>query len=116
MFLTSIILFAIAALGGATLAVLRLMNKPLPISLAVIHGLFAAAGLILLIVAMIYLAVTNSLVTSALILFIIAAIGGAILFFFFHLRNKSLPIVLVLGHGLLAIIGFIVFLMYVARM
>lgn len=114
MFLASIILFAIAALGGATLAILRLMNRPLPISLAVLHGLLAAIGLILLIVAMIYMAMTNSFVTSALILFIIASIGGAILFFFFHLRNKKLPIALLLGHGLLAIIGFVVLLIFIA--
>jgi hypothetical protein len=52
MLIASIILFAIAALGGATLAGTRLTNRPLPFSLALAHGVLAAAGLILLIAAM----------------------------------------------------------------
>jgi hypothetical protein len=113
MFIASIVLFAIAALGGATLAVMRLMNRPLPVGLAVVHGLFAAAGLVVLIIAMVSAVATGTLLKAALILFIIAAIGGAIIFLFFHLRGKHLPIPLVLGHGLLAVVAFLLLLINV---
>jgi hypothetical protein len=112
MLTVSSILFAIAALGGITLAALRLGNRPLPFSLAVAHGVLAAAGLALLIVAMVVAAATGAILNVALILFIVAAIGGAILFSF-HLRSRPLPVPLVLGHGLLAVVAFILLLSHV---
>jgi uncharacterized membrane protein (UPF0136 family) len=51
MSLTLIIaIFVIAALGGFLLLSFHLRNKPVPRVLAVIHGLVAALGLVLLIV------------------------------------------------------------------
>ena len=42
------IVFAIAALGGATLATLHFRGRtPLPMPLALLHGLLAASGLVL---------------------------------------------------------------------
>ncbi len=108
----SIILFAIAALGGLTLAAMRLANRPLPLGLALVHGAFAATALVLLIIAMIIAGKSTALLNAALILFIIAAIGGFILFSF-HLRSKSLPIPLMLLHGLVAVVAFILLLVQV---
>ena len=112
MFIASIVLFAIAALGGITLAAMRLGNRPLPFGLAIAHGVLAAAGLVLLIVAMVVATATGVVLNAALILFIVAAIGGAILFSF-HLRNRSLPVPLVLGHGLLAVVAFVLLLSHI---
>lgn len=51
MSLTLIIaIFIIAALGGFVLLSFHLRNKPVPRALAVIHGLVAALGLVLLII------------------------------------------------------------------
>ena len=112
MFTASIVLFTIAALGGITLAAMRLGNRPLPFSLAVAHGVLAAAGLVLLIVAIVVATTTGVVLNAALILFIVAAIGGAILFSF-HLRSRSLPVPLVLGHGLLAVVAFVLLLSHI---
>lgn len=112
MFIASIVLFAVAALGSITLAAMRLGNRPLPFGLAVAHGIFAAAGFVLLIVAMVGATATGVALNAALILFIVAAIGGAILFSF-HLRAHPLPSPLVLGHGLLAIVAFVLLLSYI---
>ena len=49
---TSTVLFAIAALGGAAMAILRFSGKPHPPSwLAMVHGFLAAAALTLLVFA-----------------------------------------------------------------
>ena len=105
------ILFALAALGGATLAAIRLSGKPLPpLWMALGHGAVAAAGLITLL----YIAATQSipaLAQYALGVFILAALGGATLFAGFHLRNKPLPIPLVIAHGAIAVCGFVLLLM-----
>lgn len=37
MLLASLVLFAIAAVGGATLAVMCITNRPLPLALALVH-------------------------------------------------------------------------------
>jgi hypothetical protein len=113
MLTASIVLFAIAALGGITLATLRLGNRPLPFSLAIAHGVLAATGLVLLIAAIVVAAATSTVLNAALVLFIVAAIGGAILFLLFHLRGRSLPVPLMLGHGLLAVVAFVLLLSHI---
>jgi hypothetical protein len=104
-----LVLFAIAALGGLILAVIRFRGKPYPpFGLAVVHGLFAAAGLVALIVAVAQ-GHAPSRATTALILFVIAALGGFVLFFT-HLRKSALPIWLMVVHALVAVAGFVVLL------
>jgi hypothetical protein len=107
---TAVILFALAALGGALAAGIRLSGKPYPpLWLALVHGVVAAGGLGVLI----YTAATAGLPPlgqAALGVFVLASVGGAILFLGFHLRNKALPIPLVLGHGLAAVTGFVLLL------
>ena len=102
---TAAILFALAALGGLTLAGIRLGGKPYPPTwMALGHGAVAAAAL----GTLAYVAATEGLPTlgqAALGVFVPAALGGATLFLGFHLRGRALPIPLVIGHGLIAAAG-----------
>ncbi|MBI5686338.1 MAG: hypothetical protein HZC54_14790 [Verrucomicrobia bacterium] len=81
MILISIVLFAIAAAVGATMAVLRLRNRSLPMPLVLTHGLVAATALVLLVVATVMSGGTT-VQNIALGLFVIAALGGFALFSF----------------------------------
>lgn len=105
------ILFALAALGGITMVVIRLRGAPRPPTwLALGHGAIAAAGLVTLIIA----AVNTNLPTLALVAlagFVLAALGGATIFTLFHLREKPLPIPLMLAHGTAAVVSFILLLL-----
>lgn len=106
---TAIILFAVAALGGATMAVLHFRGRVAPPAvLAVLHGLLAASGLVVLALAVLG-AGTGGAPAIALGLFLLAALGGFALLSY-HLRRRRLPSALVLGHGLLAVAGFLLLL------
>jgi hypothetical protein len=108
---TAAIVLALAAVGGLTLAAIRLRGAPWPpMWLAHVHGLVAATGVALLI----YAASTDGipgLAKIALCIFILAALGGATLFVAFHRVSKPLPIPLVIGHGLIAITGYVLLLL-----
>ena len=104
------IVLGFAALGGLTLAAIRLSGTPRPPTwLALGHGAVAATGLILLI-----LAVSNGgidrLINIALGVIVLAALGGTTIFVGFHLRNRALPIPLVIGHAVIAITGYVLLL------
>ena len=104
------VLFAIAALGGAVMAFMRLSGRELPpMALAIVHGLFAASGLIALLVAVIG-ANASTETQIALGGFVVAALGGFYLFSY-HLRGKALPVPVVLIHGVVAVISFILLLL-----
>jgi hypothetical protein len=101
----------LAAMGGLTLAWIRLRGAPWPpLWLALGHGFVAAVGIGLLIYAAISEGIP-ALAKVALGIFILAALGGAVLLLAFHLRSKALPIPFVLGHGLLAAIGLVLLLL-----
>jgi hypothetical protein len=109
MFNIAIALFAIAAVGGVAMALLHFRGRtpPRP-ALAAIHGVFAASGLIVLLLAVMQLGASGG-AGIALGLFLVAALGGFALLTF-HLRGRALPSGLVAGHGLLAVAGFVVLL------
>lgn len=108
--LTAAILFGIAALGGLTMAVMRLQGKPLPpLWLAAVHGVIAASGLVMLVMAIAEGTVPKAAVISA-VGFGLAALGGAFLLVGFHLKEKALPIPIMLTHGIVAVISFIILL------
>jgi len=109
----ALLLFVVAALIGLTLVAKRLKNQNLPLGLALLHGAFAAAGLVVLIIGTIQAGMWAT-VTLPLILFVIAALGGFILFSF-HLKDKILPVPLAAIHGLLAVAAFVVLLSRVIR-
>lgn len=103
---TSTVLFAIAALGGAVMAIIRFGGKPHPPSwLAMLHGLLAAAALTLLIYAALTMQVPR-LAVLASVLFVVAALGGGVLNLRFHLGGAPLPKWLVLVHAAVAVVGF----------
>jgi hypothetical protein len=107
----SVIVLALAAIGGATLAVIRFRGAPWPpLWMALGHGAAAALGVGLLI----YAAVTTGIPTLAqvaLAIFILAALGGAVLLLGFHMRSRALPLPFVLGHGVIAATGFVLLLL-----
>ncbi len=103
-----VILFAIAAVGGLTLAYRKFVGKELPIWLAAFHGIFAAAGLIILAVN-VYNDSSNTLMNIALVMFIIFALGGFVLLSY-HVRKKAHPIALIGIHGAGAVISFLILL------
>jgi hypothetical protein len=109
------IVLGLAALGGLALAGMCLSGTPRPPTwMAVGHGAVAATGLGLFI----YAAATTSipgLAQLALGVLVLAALGGAGLFLGFHLREKSLPTPLVLGHGAVAATGYVLLLVALFR-
>jgi len=106
----ALILFAVAAVGGIVLALIRFKGKPYPpLGLALVHGAVAAAGLVMLIALVAQHQGTSS-ATTALVLFLIAALGGFGLFFH-HLRKVALPIWLVVVHALVAVAAFLILLL-----
>jgi hypothetical protein len=103
------ILFAIAALGGVIMALIRFSGRDYPpMALAIIHGLVAAAGLVALI-AIVFGSGVPMLGKVALVLFIGAAIGGFVLVSY-HLKRQPLPISYIVIHGLVAVIAFVLLL------
>ncbi len=103
------VLFGIAALGGVVMAIMRLTGRELPpMGLAIVHGLFAASGLVALLVAVIGAnAPTQAKIAAGG--FVLAALGGFFLFSF-HLRRKALPVPVVLVHGLVGVVSFVLLL------
>jgi hypothetical protein len=95
------LLFAIGAVGGVILATLHLKKKDAPVPLAIVHGLLAATGLVLLIIAVSQM-VPAGLAGAALGVYLVAALGGFVLFAR-HLQKKTLPPTLIVLHGLLAV-------------
>ena len=108
----SLILFAIAALAGVTLAVMYTKGK-LTIGGALLHGLFAASGLVVLIISAAQ-GQTTTIANYALVLFVIAALGGAVLFGS-HLKKGMLPKPLIGIHAAAAVIAFLMLLTGVFR-
>jgi len=105
----ALILFAIAALGGATMAVLHFRGRAQPPALlATLHGLLAASGLVALLVAVVRDGLSG-LPAIALALMLVAALGGFGLLSF-HIRGRTQPGGLIVGHGMLAVAGFLVLL------
>jgi len=109
------ILFAIAAVGGATMAVIRLRGIARPPDwLTMLHGLLAAAGLVLLLNAYFTVGLPG-MAQLALLFFLVAAAGGAYINLGFHSKQLPLPVPLMLGHAALAVVGFLLLLVCVLQ-
>ena len=104
----ALIVFAIAAAGGAILAYMRIVKKDVSMPLALIHGAAAATGLVLLIMGVMRAGSTGS--WASLAVFLVAALGGFTLFSF-HLRSRPLPVPLVYIHGGVAVTAFVILLL-----
>lgn len=108
----AVILLGLAAVGGFVLAGIRIRGRPRPPTwMALGHGAVAVAGLGVLISVVVGQEVTD-LARIALGIFVIAALGGLTLFLGFHVRQRPLPIPLIVLHGLAALFGW--FLLFVS--
>jgi hypothetical protein len=105
----SLLLFAVAAVAGLTMAIMhfRGFSPPKPV-LAVLHGLFAASGLVVLLLALIKTGFTGKPAIAAGLL-VVAALGGFGLLSW-HARNQRLPSALMVIHALVAVAGFLTLL------
>jgi hypothetical protein len=107
--LYALIVFAIAALGGLTLAaVYALQGRLAPWPLSLLHAVLGAIGLFLLI----YTALTAGLpgtALAALVILAIAALGGFYLASI-HLRGEVARKPIVFIHAGVAVIGFLTLL------
>jgi hypothetical protein len=97
------ILFSLAMFFGVATTLVRLFaTSRLSTCLAFVHVAIAAAGLLVLT----YAAVLHGLPffgLASLSLFAVAALAGVRIFAAFHLRKKTVPGWLLLGHGAIAI-------------
>ena len=93
-----LILFLVVAAGGATLALLELRGRGLPLRLSAFHGIAALA----LLLVQVFTAPTNRMVNSAALVFVLAAVGGLFLFGL-RLSRHKLPLGVVALHGAFAL-------------
>ena len=105
-------LFAITALGGIAMGLIRFTGGRNPPSwLAMLHGFLAAAGLTLLAYA-VFTMETPSLAFMALLLFLAGSAGGIVLNLLYHLKGIALPKWFVAVHALISVLAFV--LLYMA--
>jgi glucose uptake protein GlcU len=109
MFNFAVILFALAAIIGLTMAVGHFRGKTPPkAGLAILHGLLAVTGVILLLLGIQEIGFGTAH-TWALVLFVVAALGGLLLVYH-HMKQRPLPNAVVVIHGLVAVVAFLVLL------
>ncbi|MEM7350370.1 MAG: hypothetical protein AAF657_06160 [Acidobacteriota bacterium] len=99
----AVVVFALAAVGGIFLAALHFQGKPLPMPVAIIHGVAAAIGLVLLILYVLG-AGGFGLAGTALVILVVAALGGFYLFSF-TIKDRPLPSPVVVIHAVAAVAG-----------
>jgi mannose/fructose/N-acetylgalactosamine-specific phosphotransferase system component IID len=108
---TAAALFAIAAVGGLVMAIIRFRGADRPPSwLAMLHGLLAGAALTLLIYAW-ATAGLPKLAKAAVGVFVVVALVGSWINLNFHARLLPLPKGTVLLHGVVAVAAFVMLLL-----
>lgn len=105
---TAIGFFALAALLGLYLLTFVLRGKETPKAIVFTHGPMAAIGVVLLVV---YALKGGPNPTESIVLFVLAALGGVYMVIR-DLSGKPIPKFLAVGHGLLAVTGFIFLLLF----
>jgi hypothetical protein len=109
MLLSALIVFALGALGGLTLAgVYVLQGRLAPWALSLLHAALGAVGLLLLIYAALTSGISGAALAALLIL-VIAALGGFYLASI-HLRGKVAEKSIIFIHAGVAVIGFLTLL------
>jgi hypothetical protein len=96
-------LFVIAALFGLYMAARTFRSALPPWAAVILHGLFAASGLVVLLYAVITGSLGGVLVIAAALL-VIAALGGFFMFTY-QLRKQMPPKAVVVIHALAAVVG-----------
>ncbi|KTD67055.1 MULTISPECIES: hypothetical protein [Legionella] len=113
MLILAIVLFLAVALGGLFLLTAILQNRPVNQVVKTLHGVFAALGLIIIIVYMLAFMTGEAFILKvSLIILIIAALGGLTLVSLAK-KGKPAPKVVVLIHPIIAIAGLIALIIYV---
>jgi len=102
-------LFSLGALLGMYLLAMVLQNKETPKFVTVLHGLFVATALVILII---YACNEGPDFIASIVLFVMAAAGGAVLVYR-DITAKKIPKWLAVTHGLLAAAGFVILLLKV---
>jgi hypothetical protein len=96
-------LFLTAALVGLYMASRIFRGSLPPVAAAILHGLLAASGLLILLYAVVTGAQEMVLLVAAGLL-VIAALGGFVMVTF-HMRTQAPPKALVVIHALAAVVG-----------
>ncbi|MFW5875643.1 MAG: hypothetical protein ACOCXM_02785 [Myxococcota bacterium] len=109
MLLASVVLFALAAAGGVVMSLKVVRGELAPWPLSVGHGALAAVGLVTLLVAVVDAGFEGGAVVWSLILFLVTALGGFGLLAL-HIMGRSAPKGFVAGHGVLAVVAFVLLL------
>lgn len=107
MLITTIILFALAAVLGLILLTKVLKDEKTPKAVVYSHGAAAAIALVLLIIA--YMNQGDTLLMTSVLIFIVAALGGFVLFAK-DLAQKTIPKWLAIVHALAAVTAFVLLL------
>jgi len=104
------VLLGLGAGGGLIMAGIRFSGKPRPpSSIAMLHGVLAAAGLTLLIYAALTVGIPQ-LAQVALGVLFLAALGGTAINLLYHSKMLPLPKSWVIGHALVAVVGYLLLL------
>jgi hypothetical protein len=109
MLISALGFFLLAVVLGIYLLSLVLRSKQIPQGVAITHGVFAATGLILLVIYPFYFDPAPIL---SLVLFILAALGGFTMAYR-DITGKSFPAWMALGHGTLAIVAVATLLVFI---
>lgn len=112
MIIAALVAFAIAAVLGAVVLRSVLRGVPTPKGTAMLHGVFAATGLVLLII---YAIMRAPRPIVPLVLITLAAIGGFVLFRR-DIEGRPLPRFVAVGHALLALIGVTLLVVFVTSL
>lgn len=107
MLITTVILFALAAVLGLILLTKVFKDEKTPKAVVYSHGAAAAIALVLLIIA--YMNQGDTLLMISVLIFIVAALGGFVLFAK-DLAQKPIPKWLAIVHALAAITAFVLLL------
>lgn len=100
----AVILFAVAAAGGLVLASSVLRGKLASWPLSLLHAGLGAAGLLMLILAV--MGGATGIISTALIILVVAALGGFYLASL-HMKKQVAPKAVVFVHAGAAVAGFL---------
>jgi hypothetical protein len=101
-------LFALAAIVGVYMGVLHSRGRtPPPVLAAVLHGVLAVCGVVLLLLGVMQLGFGKTVHTWSLVLFVLAALGGLYLVSH-HFRGQPLPGGVIVIHAMIAVIAFLI--------
>jgi hypothetical protein len=113
MLTSAIFIFVIAAAFGLMLITRVFRGTPRPMGIIIGHGIFAATGLMLVLIYVIQNAEKSPMLS--LIIFGVAALGG-FLMLFIDISGKTIPKGVAIIHALAAVTGLILLVLFVMGM